>query len=213
MSSLLAGQADVSGLGGRHIHALYRKSTVPPCFSNGTGTDPTKCYYAGSPAIDLAANTLGVKFSTSEPIKIVGVRFWKNQMDQQDVQLWLASGVNIGGQVRRNSSTSVAVPGWQDVFFEKRFLWDKDQDLMASYLAPSGNYAFDHTGFSSAFVVRSVTVFPPSLLGGGFYSPGAQRNKQTNKQQSKSKRIKRTQAGTHRTHPKRKRAISNQTNE
>ncbi len=143
---------------------LWGPPTVPPCVA--VSGDP--CGIA-----DTASYELGVKFQTSAPIYVVGVRFYRTDGGMSSGSLW-----NYGVTTPlRTGTVSNAVIGWEDVTFNTPMAMAPGDTFIASYAAPNGGYAYEHNYFSSSgFTVGPVTALQSGVIGpNGVYNndPGA----------------------------------------
>jgi hypothetical protein len=113
---------------------------------------------------DKASVELGVRFSASKDIVVSGIRFYRGPKN---------AGPHVGhiwtpeGQVLR----TVTFPdddrtGWIEARFTTPLTVRADQRLIASYVAPKGQYAGDVNGFAKP-ATNGVVTFP---RGAGVYS-------------------------------------------
>lgn len=127
---------------------LWETSQLPTCIADGTAP----CGVSDGGGVEL-----GVKFTTSQPIYVVGVRFYRADTGTFSGSLWDANGTFI---TRADDSTSGA--GWQTVMFATPVAMGTSDTFVASYYAPSGGYAFDWYYFTSG----GYTTGPVTALGG-----------------------------------------------
>jgi Domain of unknown function (DUF4082) len=124
---------------------LWETSATPPCIADGTGP----CNVG-----DFASLELGVKFQTSEPIYVVGLRFYRADAGTWSGSLWNADSTWI---TSADDSTSGA--GWQTVMFSSPQAMGTGDTFVASYFAPGGAYAFEWDYFTGGGrTVGSVTA-------------------------------------------------------
>src|SRR4051812_25393566 len=93
---------------------------------------------------DTAAVTLGVKFTSSQPGKIRGIRFYRGWSSPTGygVAIYSASGARL-------AQTSVAtdtctVPCWEQVSFTAPVSIEANTRYIAAYYMPNGRYASDN---------------------------------------------------------------------
>jgi uncharacterized protein DUF4082 len=120
---------------------------VPPCIADGSGP----CGVNDSNSVEL-----GVRFQTSSPIYLVGVRFYRADDATLSGSLW-----NTNGQWITSASDTTSGTGWQDAMFSSPQFMVPGDTFTASYFAPSGAYAFQWDYFT-----------PPGGPGGGGYTAG-----------------------------------------
>lgn len=103
------------------------------------------------PAIpdDAAPVELGVRFRSSTPGYVTGIRFYKGLTNTgtHTGQLW--SGSTMLSSV---TFTNESASGWQEASFATPVLIDANTTYVASYLAPNGHYAVDKDFFLSSGV-------------------------------------------------------------
>jgi hypothetical protein len=128
--------------------ALWDTTDVPPCIADGTGP----CFVNDGGGVEL-----GVRFQTSKPIYVVGVRFYRAQAGAWQASLWDGSGSWIA-----SASDSTTDVGWQDAMFAAPQPMDPGATFVASYYAPAGQYAFEWDYFAAG----GRTVGPVTALGG-----------------------------------------------
>lgn len=98
---------------------------------------------------------LGVKFQTSEPVYVVGVRFYRVDSGTVSGHLWDASG-----SLLRSAQFAAAPSGWQDVSFSDPQAMSPGDTFIASYFAPNADYAYAHYYFTNS----GLTVGPVTAL-------------------------------------------------
>ena len=132
---------------------LWNTPVVPPCIA-----------VTGDPCgvVDANSYELGVKFQTSMPIYVVGVRFYRTDAGMLSGSLWnYANAAQL-----RSGTVATPVTGWQDVTFNSPVLMTPGQTFIASYAAPNGGYAWQHGYFtSSGLTVGPVTALKSGVLG------------------------------------------------
>jgi len=114
---------------------------------------------------DTAAVELGVKFRSSTPGAVIGVRFYKSSFNTgtHTASLWSVTGTRLASAI----FTGETDDGWQSVTFGSAVSIDVGVTYIASYHAPNGRYAADD-GF---FTDRSVTNGPLTALQSGTDGP------------------------------------------
>lgn len=137
---------------------------VPPCIADGSGP----CEVNDPNSIEL-----GVRFQTSSPIYVVGVRFYRADDGTSSGSLWDTNGLWI-----TSASDTTSGTGWQDAMFSSPQFMEPGDTFTASYFAPSGAYAFQWDYFTSGPGSGGYTVGPVTALGGAgangtfVYGPG-----------------------------------------
>ena len=121
---------------------------------------------------DAAAVNVGVAFTSSEPVLVTGIRFYKGSGNTGTHvgSLWSASGQLLG----RATFTGETATGWQEVSFSEPVLISAGTKYVASYHAPKGRYAVTSNYFTTAYTSGPLTALksiPGSL--NGVYSYGA----------------------------------------
>ena len=111
---------------------------------------------------------LGMKFRTSVPGKVTGVRFYKDRRNtgKHTATLWSASGARLATAKFTKESSS----GWQTVRFAKPVKISAGTTYVASYHAPHGHYSYADKGFS---IARRAGVLTALSGSNGVYRYGA----------------------------------------
>jgi hypothetical protein len=125
---------------------------VPPCIADVS----SPCGVSDTGSVEL-----GVRFQTSSPIYVVGVRFYRADDATWSGSLWGENGAWI-----TSASDTTSGPGWQDAMFSSPQLMEPGNTFTASYFAPSGAYAFEWDYFSTGPGSAGYTVGPVTALGG-----------------------------------------------
>ncbi|MEY9875398.1 hypothetical protein ABH931_004899 [Streptacidiphilus sp. MAP12-33] len=96
---------------------------------------------------DGSSVELGVKFQTSSPGSITGVRFYKSTANTGTHigNLWTASGQLLATGTFTNETAS----GWQQLNFSSPVPVKANTTYVASYFAPGGGYSYDGGYFSN----------------------------------------------------------------
>ena len=122
---------------------------------------------------DANAVELGVKFESSEPGYITGVRFYKGagNTGTHVGHLWTSTGSLLATATFTGETAS----GWQQVNFATPVAITAGTIYVASYFAPVGHYADDYNYFASSGVTNGpLTALANSTPGGdGVYKYGA----------------------------------------
>jgi len=113
---------------------------------------------------DTQSVELGVQFSSDVDIVVTGLRFYKGPENtgEHTGTLWNSSRQALA----RVTFTDETATGWQEQLFDEPVEVDAGTPLVASYLAPEGQYSADEGGFDAPVSDGSVT-FPE---GAGVYS-------------------------------------------
>jgi len=100
--------------------------------------------------------TLGVRFQSSVPGQVTGVRFYKGagNAGPHTGGLWTASGTLLAqGQFAAETAS-----GWQSLTFGRPVTIQANTDYVAGYLAPRGHYACDESSFGSPIKAGPLTA-------------------------------------------------------
>lgn len=121
--------------------------TTDDCGGNGTANASGFC---------IANDTrngleIGMKFRTSQPVTIVGMRIYRADPGPVRGSLWNADGTLL----MQNAFAGQTTQGWQDVEFAQPLAITPGQTYVASYFTPGTRYAFQHR-----YYVTSRTVGP-----------------------------------------------------
>ncbi len=106
--------------------------------------------FAGGPV------EVGVKFESSEPGYIQGIRFYKGPSNTGTHvgYLWSATGALLESAIFTNETDS----GWQQVSFPDPVAITASTPYVASYLSPTGYVAYTANGFGSAVTNGPLTA-------------------------------------------------------
>jgi hypothetical protein len=115
---------------------------------------------------DGSALELGVKFQTSAPGSVTGVRFYKSTANTGTHigNLWTASGQLLA----TGTFTGETASGWQQLNFASPVPVKANTTYVASYFAPSGGYSYDGGYFSN----QGAGLAPLTALQSGGASGG-----------------------------------------
>ena len=116
---------------------------------------------------------LGVRFVALADGFVTGVRFYKGAGNSgtHTGSLWSNSGERLGQATFTNESAT----GWQSVTFATPVAVAAGQAYVASYTAPSGNYALESWGFSARSRETGALMIEGGFgapAGGRFANPG-----------------------------------------
>jgi len=120
----------------------------------------------GEPGVvDNVALELGVKFRSSVPGLVKGIRFYKRvqQTGTHTGTLWTSTGTLLA----TGTFTGETESGWQEMYFSQPVLIQPNVTYVASYYAPNGHYAFNE-GY---FTATGYTNGPLTALQSGFDGP------------------------------------------
>ncbi|MGC0417688.1 DUF4082 domain-containing protein [Embleya sp. AB8] len=152
-------------------------------FTTAGGAPPPTCnpsctiWPAGATPATLADSDatgieLGVKFTSSVPGRITGLRFYKGAANTgtHTGTLWNATGTALATATFTGESTS----GWQQVNFAQPVTIAADTTYVASYFAPAGRYSSTEGGLTAAAGTGPVKAAASGTVGGnGVYAYGA----------------------------------------
>ena len=99
---------------------------------------------------------VGVRFRTSSPVLVTGIRLYRVDPSQLRVSLWDQQGNRIGSGL----VTAGVANGWTDVAFDSPVQVGPGATYTASYFSPRTMYAFEY-GF---FADRTMTEGPVTAL-------------------------------------------------
>lgn len=118
---------------------------------------------------DTDSVELGVRFQAKVSGQVRSVRFYRGAATATGytAHLWSAAGTLLGTATVQDG----IVPGWQEATFSSPITIAANTTYVASYLAPTGRYAFTAQGFSAARTSGNLTA-PANAgvyrYGGGF---------------------------------------------
>ena len=120
---------------------------------------------------DASGVELGVKFRSSFPGAVTGIRFYKGpgNTGTHVGSLWNAAGTRLG----QATFTAESGSGWQSVTFASPVSIAADTTYVASYYAPNGHYSVTGSGFSSAVTNGPLTALANATSPNGVYAYGA----------------------------------------
>lgn len=107
---------------------------------------------------------LGVKFTLSKAVNVVGVRVYRADAGTVTGSLWTTDGTRLAGPVEFGGS---AANGWQDVAFSAPVAVTPGETYVASYFSSNAQYAYQYEFFTnSAFTAGPITALQ-SAVGDG----------------------------------------------
>jgi hypothetical protein len=126
-----------------------------------------------NPIDDGNAVTLGVKFWSSQPGTISGIRFYRAVQSPQGyvAKLYSADGTLLGSATIAQESGPL--PGWQEADFASPIPISANTTYIAAYFSPVGHGAWDANGLSQGATNGPLTAPAGSAAGGnGVYNYG-----------------------------------------
>lgn len=146
------------------------KPKPPPPVTGGATTTIFGSAVPTTPSFnDPAATTVGVRFTSTLPGVVTGVRFFKGagNTGAHVGAVWDAQGRQLAQVAFQHESDT----GWQQADFDRPVPITAGATYTASYLAPSGHYAALPNAFDGGPIV--LASGPLTAVGGGFASGGA----------------------------------------
>jgi len=133
----------------------YQTTSETDCTPDANGF----CFlvHSGEPGVEL-----GVRFTTSQAVDIVGVRVYRVDDGAVTGSLWNASGDRVAGAT---AFAGTATHGWQDVMFPTPVPMAPGQTFFASYSTPAGTYAYEHDYFTGGPITVGPITAPQSVAG------------------------------------------------
>jgi hypothetical protein len=110
---------------------------------------------------DDGSVALGVKFTTSTNVDVVGVRVYRVDSGAMTGTLWTGGGTQLA-----TGSFGPFAPGWQDLTFGTPVAIGTGQTYVASYFAPNADYAYAHDFFAQSLTVGPITALDSAAAGG-----------------------------------------------
>lgn len=125
---------------------------------------PSSSVPAVASAADTGAVQLGMKFSSTVPGYVTGVRFYKSagNAGTHIGNLWTASGQLLAS----TTFTSETASGWQQALFDSPVAIAANTTYVVSYFAPQGAYSYT-SGFFASGVNSNLLIAPDSATSGG----------------------------------------------
>jgi Domain of unknown function (DUF4082)/Fibronectin type III domain/Bacterial Ig domain len=117
---------------------------------------------------DSGSVVLGLKFSSSIPGQIRGVRFYKSAANTGPhvVGLWDSGGTLLAQATVTSETTS----GWQEATFSSPVAIAANTTYVAAYLAPNGHYSATGEGFATAATSSPLTAPANGITPNGVYT-------------------------------------------
>jgi len=104
---------------------------------------------------------LGVKFTTSEPVVIGGIRAYRVDPGQVTGTLWTVGGEKLASGTFAGSETH----SWQDLTFDSPVAIVPNETYVASYYSPDTTYAFEWDYFTDKATVSGPLTAKASVEG------------------------------------------------
>lgn len=116
-------------------------------------------------AVDPSPVTLGVKFRSTSAGYIRGIRFYKgpDNTGTHIATLWTSGGAKLAEATYVGETAS----GWQEQLFASPIAIAANSTYVASYFAPSGNYAFTGAYFATQGITNSPLIALAEGVDGG----------------------------------------------
>lgn len=108
------------------------------------------------PSAGTTGVELGTRFMTNEDIWVVGVRFYKGDLNtgQHLGSLWTSDGALLSSGMFVDETAS----GWQDLIFDDPVMMSPGVVYVASYFSPTANYSAENNYFDEALTTGPVTA-------------------------------------------------------
>ncbi|MFC9560133.1 DUF4082 domain-containing protein [Agromyces sp. NPDC056965] len=114
---------------------------------------------------DATTVQLGVRFTTTAPVRVSAIRFYKAPGDAATHQVFLW-GANTVTPLATATSTAETASGWQTVQLPTSVVLEAGVEYRATYLTTRGRYAADLNGLAASVVRGSLATLP----NGGVYT-------------------------------------------
>jgi hypothetical protein len=105
---------------------------------------------------------LGVKFTASRDLNVVGIRAYRTDAGPVTGSLWDTEGTRLAGPV---SFGGTATHSWQDAMFAAPVPITAGQTYIASYYAPNADYAFAWQYFTNSSYTAGPITAQQSVAG------------------------------------------------
>lgn len=148
---------------------LLAPATAAPAKPTVTIFDNATSQTAVAP--DTGAVTLGVKFRSAQPGKVLGIRFYRGAVsrDGYAVKLFASSGSLLA--VAKTWRDTCVVPCWEEVDFASPVPLAANTTYVAAYYTSSGRYAADKYGLTNGHSAGPLTAPASNMVGGnGVYT-------------------------------------------
>jgi hypothetical protein len=140
-------------------------------FTTGAGPAPCPCQLFGqqqpgtADAGDASNVELGMKFQTSVPTVVTGVRFYKASANTgtHTGSLWTTSGQLLA----TGTFTGETASGWQSLTFASPVQIKAGTTYVVSYHTTAGHYSADGAYFANNGAGRAIVTAPSSPASGG----------------------------------------------
>jgi uncharacterized protein DUF4082 len=120
---------------------------------------------------DVGPVTLGVKFRSTQPGKVSGIRFYRGatNRDGYAVKLFAANGSLLAGA--KAWKDTCAVPCWEQVNFRSPVILAANSTYVAAYFTSNGRYAMDNSGLTNGHSAGPLSAPASDTIGGnGVYT-------------------------------------------
>lgn len=97
---------------------------------------------------------LGMRFQTSRPVDVVGVRVYRVDPANVTGSLW----DSVGNRLATGTFERTSTKGWQDLVFAHPVTITPGQTYIASYYTPATKYAFEYDYFESQATRDPITA-------------------------------------------------------
>jgi hypothetical protein len=137
-----------------------------PCLAQSSVSLFTNAVPAVAAVQDTAAQTLGVKFWSTQPGTISGIRFFRGAKSKKGytVGLYSATGTKLASaHVGHDTSP---VPGWHQVNFSAPISITANTTYVATYYSPQGQYAKTQYGLQQTATTGPLNAPAGSTVGG-----------------------------------------------
>lgn len=146
------------------IDALWSTTTTGGATDCGNYGDPRSIDANGFCVVTDSTGApveLGVKFTTSEPVAIGGIRAYRVDPGQVTGTLWTVGGEKLASGTFAGSDTH----SWQDLTFDSPVAIVPGETYVASYYSPNTTYAFAWDYFTSGPTVSGPLTALQSIEG------------------------------------------------
>jgi hypothetical protein len=107
---------------------------------------------------------LGVKFSSTKSVDVVGVRAYRIDPGSVSGSVWTSDGTRLGSKAFPSYG---GAHGWQDTLFDAPVPLEPGKTYIASYHAPNAAYAFQYSYFTNNAYSAGPIVASQSVQGDG----------------------------------------------
>ena len=135
------------------------QATGQDCGGFGPADANGFCYIDDGGSVEL-----GVKFTSSKDVDVVGVRAYRTDAGSITGSLWQTDGTRLAGPA---DVAAAGTHAWKDMPFDDPIPVNVGQTYIASYFAPNADYAFEWDRFTnSSYTVGPITA-QQSVTGDG----------------------------------------------